>query len=436
MKCAKVMERIARRERSEAARPNTSFFILYFSFFICKTMDTRFGQISTLIVKVTHRCNLDCLYCYENITKTGEDMQIETFRDLVELTLSQTAQHEVTFLFHGGEPTLLPNAWYDEAVSYARERAKFYGKRVCFSMQTNLLGINPAKIDLFKRHGIQLGISLDGPASLQSTQRGGEDKVFKHFKQIQAAGVRAGVLVTINESNYPYFFAICDWLVREAGVKSFKANVVTPVGRGVDMAALSADKIFEAQHAILQYMMQTGGKTLIEDNISGELRRFFASPEARRAQGKSLCHDKRCGAGELVLGVTPNGDLLPCGRFTWDESGYYLGNLRDDIAVSPDLQADFGQKLNDFHALVPQSWYDCDSCAARDVCGFGCQAFIVRSRAQANVDCLPTKMRYKFYQENAEALREVYTATLPPPRAATPFRVKQKDGTYKVYQLG
>ncbi len=399
-------------------------------------MDTRFANVSTLIVKVTHRCNLDCLYCYENITKTGEDMSIETFRELVDLTLSQTRQAEVTFLFHGGEPTLLANDWYDAAVTYACRRAAELGKRVAFSMQTNLLGITPNKIELFRRHNIALGISLDGPAAMQSTMRGGEDKVFQHFKQIQAAGVRAGVLVTINGSNYPYFFAICDWLVREAEVKTVKANVVTPVGRGYEMEALTAEQIFEAQHAILQYMLQTGGKSLLEDNIMGELRRFFASPTERAAQGKSLCHDKHCGAGEAVLGVTPMGDLLPCGRFTWDESAYYLGNLRDDYAASPQFGQAFSDKLADFHALVPSSWYDCDTCAAKSVCGFGCQAFIVRSKSQANVDCLPTKMRYKFYQDNADALRQMYAATLPPPRAATPFRVKQPDGSYKIYQMG
>jgi uncharacterized radical SAM superfamily Fe-S cluster-containing enzyme len=33
--------------------------------------DFRFSNIDALIIKVTKRCNLDCEYCYEKITKSG-----------------------------------------------------------------------------------------------------------------------------------------------------------------------------------------------------------------------------------------------------------------------------------------------------------------------------------------------------------------------------
>lgn len=398
-------------------------------------MDNRFANISTLIVKVTHRCNLDCHYCYENITKQGQDMPLQTFKDLADIALSQSRQSRITFLFHGGEPTLLPNDWYDQAINYARQKAQQLGKEARFSMQTNLLGLNPNKIALFQRHNIELGISLDGPAQLQSTMRGGEDKVFQHFKQIQSLGIRAGVLVTINHSNYQHFFTICDWLVREANIKTFKANVVTPVGRGYDIPPLAAENIFEAQHAILQYMLQTEGRSLLEDNIMVELQRFFESPLQQQNRPRSLCHEQRCGAGESVLGVTPQGDLLPCGRFTWDEQAHYIGSLHDDLHSQPDKLQQFHDKLQRFHDLVPQSWYDCAQCPAKNVCGFGCQAFIVRSKAQANLDCLPTKMRFQFYQTHREALQKVLHNALNIQRPPTPFRIRQKDGTVKTYTL-
>lgn len=399
----------------------------------------RFSRVSTLIVKVTHRCNLDCVYCYEHITKTGEDMPLEVFEELARLALSETQEACVNFLFHGGEPTLLPNAWYEQAIARARHWASVYGKAVRFSMQTNLLGLTESKIALFKEYDIALGISLDGPASLQSTQRGGEDKVFQHFKRLQRERIKAGVLMTINQSNYADFFMICDWLVHHAQVRSFKANVVTPVGRGVDMPMMQAEEIFAAQQAILQYMIQTKGEALVEDNLATELLRFFASDEERAKMPASLCHEKRCGAGEKVLGVTPQGHLLPCGRFTWDDVPYYLGSL-PEIAHNPAAQEQMAAKIADFHALVPQSWYDCDGCAAKRVCGFGCQAFIVRSRSQANVDCLPTKMRFAFYEAHKNELLPVWQAlrrrNQPAPRPErTPFRIKKADGTYASYEL-
>lgn len=405
-------------------------------FKIHSTFDARFVKVGTLIVKVTHRCNLDCLYCYENVTKTGEDMRLETFFQLADLVLTYSQKPVITFLFHGGEPTLLSNEWYAQAIEYAQTQAQRHNKRVQFSMQTNLLGINANKIEFFKRYDIKLGISLDGPASLQSTMRGGEDRVFAHFKQIQRAGVKAGILITINGSNYEHFERICNWLIDEAEVSHFKANSVTPVGRGYHLPPLSPAQIFQAQHDILEFLIANKGQWLMERNLSLEIERFFATPEQRAQLPQTLCHEQRCGAGTDVLGVTPTGDILPCGRFTWDESEQYIGHL-DDVATM-ESNAIFSKKVDKFHAQVPQSWYHCDTCEAKRVCGFGCQAFIIRSKAQANVDCLPTQMRYQYYLANRERLRPVYEAILQQRKhtpAPTTFSIKQKDGSFKTYTL-
>ncbi|MCH2044712.1 MAG: radical SAM protein [Saprospiraceae bacterium] len=393
--------------------------------------DYRFRNISTLIVKVTYRCNLDCLYCYENVSRKGEDMRLDTFCDLVERSLSSTTKDSVLYLFHGGEPSLLSNAWYETAILFAKERAKYYRKKVHFSMQTNLLGLNPSKVKLYQKHNIQLGVSLDGPIEIQDSMRGGEDKVFRNFKRIQKAGVKAGVLVTINQSNYQHFDKICDWLVKEANIRNFKANVVTPVGRGYDLPLMDAAQIFEAQKAVIDYIIATEGKTLLESNFMIDLNRLFAPIHKRK---KTLCHEARCGAGSEVLGVTPFGDLLPCGRFQWDQEQYFLGSI-DKIEEQKNIKIDFSTKLNHFHKLVPESWYDCKDCEARSICGFGCQAFIVRSKQKANVDCLPTKMRYAYYQTKLKELRIVYNNIQQKKKRKTSFRIKDKDGNYKTYTL-
>jgi uncharacterized protein len=158
------------------------------------TIDPRFRHISTLIVKVTHRCNLDCLYCYEHITKSGEDMTIDTFKRLVDLTLQNSQENEILFLFHGGEPTILPNEWYEQSIQYAIKQSLKFQKKVSFSMQTNLLGITPSKIDLFKRYDIHLGVSFDGLPTQEQTMRGGEHKVLDNYFRIREAGIKAGIL--------------------------------------------------------------------------------------------------------------------------------------------------------------------------------------------------------------------------------------------------
>jgi len=369
--------------------------------------DPRFRDVSALIVKVTHRCNLDCAYCYEHITRGG-DMHIDTFKSMTDRALSSTSRPSVLFLFHGGEPTLMSNAWFQEAVQYARARARILRRRATFSIQSNLIALNDSKLQLLHDLGIELSVSLDGPATVPHSLRPRPDAAFQTYLNAKSMGLHPGVLMTINHSNFGRFSEICNWLETDAQARSFKANVVASVGRGINLPSLEPEQIFLAYRDILEYMISTRGEAVLEDNLSLELVRFFANTEERARLPQELCRERNCGAGRQVIGVTPEGNLLPCGRFQWDDAAYYLGHLLD--APTQDCVVSYDSAVSQFHALVPSTWYDCDSCVARNICSHGCQAFVVRSKQQANLDCLPTKMRYAFFAENRDRLLPVITA--------------------------
>lgn len=366
--------------------------------------DGRFHNVGALIVKVTHRCNLDCSYCYEHITK-GSDMTLSTFRSLVDRVVASSTRKEILFLFHGGEPTLMSNSWFTEAINYARSRTDLVGMKAVMAVQSNVVALTDDKIRLFRDLDVKLSVSLDGPDGLEHAMRPRADRATRNYKRAIEAGLRPGILMTINHSNFNHFTRICDWLRNDLGALNFKANVVTSVGRGIDLPDLHPEQVFQAYHDILEYMIETKGESVHEDNLSLELLRFFAAPEERVNFPKTLCRDQRCGAGERVIGITPEGNILPCGRFQWDDEEYYLGGLAE--VGDADVTSAFNSAVSRFHSLVPENWYDCSSCNARHVCSYGCQAFIVRSRQRANVDCLPTKMRYAYYVDNYDRLLPV-----------------------------
>ncbi|MBI1299006.1 radical SAM protein [bacterium] len=365
--------------------------------------DRRFQNVSTVVVKVTHRCNLDCAYCYEHIT-AGKDMSIEIFRKLVDRVIQNTQSPNVMFLLHGGEPTLMTNEWLQTASHYAHAIAGIHSKRAVIAMQSNIIALDQGKIRLLKDLNIHLSVSMDGPSSISNSLRGRGDRAVDNYRKLIRSGIRPGVLMTINSSNYQNFDEICDWLSREICINEFKANVVYSVGTGINLSDMKPEQVFEAQHAMLEYMIRTQGQSVIEDNLSFELLRFFASDDGQHRIAHTLCHEKQCGAGNRVVGVTVDGNILPCGRFQWNDQSHFLGNL------DKNLDSDFVQydeAVQKFHTLVPENWYDCEQCDAQSICSFGCQAFIVRSKSQANVECLPTKMRHLFYVQNKSRLAPV-----------------------------
>lgn len=370
--------------------------------------DPRFRNVEALIVKVTHRCNLDCAYCYERIT-AGKDMTLETFAALVDRVAASTINNHVQFIFHGGEPSLMPNSWLASASNYARERFSATGKSITLSMQSNALALNKAKLETLHELGIGLGVSLDGPPQISGALRGRSELACSNFKLARDMGLRPGLLLTINETNVKHFDLICRWLQDDLRVTEFKANVVSAVGRGAGMADLQAESVFEAYRDILEYMIETHGAAVIEDNLAVELCRFFEAQAGRkRSQSASLCLTKSCGAGSRVLGITPHGNLLPCGRFQWDDEAYFLGGLDENSDDEQDSQGAFESRVQGFHNLVPEVWVNCADCRARDVCSYGCQAFAARSAKRVNVDCLPTKMRYDYYACNSQRLIPVF----------------------------
>jgi uncharacterized protein len=363
--------------------------------------DFRFSQVQSLIVKVTNRCNLDCAYCYENVSRTGQDMSIQIFKSIVDRTYTSTTAKNVHFIFHGGEPTLLKDEWYLEAVSYASNVAANFQKTASFGLQTNLTALTEEKISLFKFLNIRPGVSIDDPTlTLKSLRQKSESKVVRNFLRLKESGVKFGLLVTINESNYSNFPSILKWL-EENNVMSFKANVVYPVGHGQKNAPLTPDKIYQAQEDILKYMIETNGKLVIEDNTVQTIKRFF---DTQRRQ--SLCHDKTCGAGSRVIGLTTDGNMLPCGRFQWNDQEHLLGKAAENN------EQEYFAKLNHFLSSAESNWVDCNECEAKKICSFGCQAFIVRSQQQVNIECTPTKRQYAYLLQNEANLKSVYESLI------------------------
>ncbi|MGW6203174.1 FxsB family cyclophane-forming radical SAM/SPASM peptide maturase [Streptomyces sp. NPDC055089] len=135
-----------------------------------------FGQF---IVKVHGRCNLACRYCYlyEGPDTTWRTRPAAASPAVLDRTAGRIAEHAAThrlrhaaLVLHGGEPLL---AGPDRLAAFAdRVRERVPGHcTVHATVQTNATLLTDAKAATLARHGIRIGISLDGGLAAHNTLR-------------------------------------------------------------------------------------------------------------------------------------------------------------------------------------------------------------------------------------------------------------------------
>jgi His-Xaa-Ser system radical SAM maturase HxsB len=124
------------------------------------------------IVVVTLRCNETCVYCHASradMDAVHTDMTKETAEITVRQIL-QTTSPDVTIEFQGGEPLVAFDV-VKHIVDYALKENEKAGKRLEFTMVSNLSLMDEEKLAWLVAHKVQICTSIDGPEHLHDKQR-------------------------------------------------------------------------------------------------------------------------------------------------------------------------------------------------------------------------------------------------------------------------
>lgn len=124
------------------------------------------------IVVVTLRCNEVCRYCHASrasMKETETDMTIPTAEKVVDLIL-RAPSDTLTIEFQGGEP-LVNWEVVTHIVEYGLARARGLGKRLMFSLVSNLSLMDEDRLKWLLDHKVQISTSLDGPEDLHDHLR-------------------------------------------------------------------------------------------------------------------------------------------------------------------------------------------------------------------------------------------------------------------------
>lgn len=175
------------------------------------------------IIKVTDSCNFSCEYCFYSQRKLAsrlmkEDECKKIIKDCFEYNVNNHNER-MRVIFHGGEPLLQPQSFYENMVAYEKELAKKVpGFEFYNSIQTNGYLLDDKWADFFLREKFDIGISIDGNAKynqhfgehgvIESTER-----VLNNMAILKNRGIPFGVISVITNKHTENAEALYDFCI-------------------------------------------------------------------------------------------------------------------------------------------------------------------------------------------------------------------------------
>jgi uncharacterized protein len=324
-----------------------------------------------VVIKTTHACNLACTYCY---SRPGGSMSEEILQASIRKCLSEWS--DVKFIFHGGEPLLSGLSFFEKALNaIACNRSP--EARVSIHVQTNAVLIDEGWLDLFVGHGVNVGVSLDGPAHLHDAFRvfpdgsGTHDAVVESIRKMRHRGIQVGALAVITPltSRQPIevmrYFESSPWSEVDFLPCTRPSECQT---RGCDSAVPSTPPGELFPHAYADFILKAFRHWLFSSSSRLPVRFFSEILKSYAGYQASLCSlapQEHCGRHTFT--IDSDGCLYFCDDFIGEEE-WRIGHILDDS-----LESVFRSER--YHALrsrILKMPPTCLECRWLSSCGGGC----------------------------------------------------------------
>jgi len=329
------------------------------------------NNFTILIKPASADCNLRCRYCfYLEKQKLYPSAKYHRMSDaILERLISgylTTNQFNYSFIWQGGEPTLMGAGFFKRVTELQRKYAR-PGSRITNCLQTNATLINDDMAEHFARHHFLIGCSLDGSAEIHDRYRkyAGEKPshkaVLKGIEILRRHGVEFNILTLVSKANVHHARNVYRYLVNNG----FAFHQYIPCVE------------FDTDGTPLPYSI-TGpewGKFLCEifdnwfskDADTVSVRNFDVILSKQLDNINSVCSlaDNCC----QYFVVEYNGDIYPCDFFV--EKKLLIGNVADTTwkeALASKTYREFGGRKADLNQ-------HCLACSFLNLCMGDCQKY-------------------------------------------------------------
>jgi uncharacterized protein len=334
----------------------------------------------TLIIKVTNACDMKCSYCFIEPSVFHKTMKSETAHRIVHAFLDSGFFESVHFVWHGGEPLLRGRRFFERI--FDEQRACVNRVAYTNSTQTNATHLDDDMLDFLLANEVSIGLSLDGPEALTDAsrrsrrtlpllakddtcgngRRGAHSTTVDAARRIQARGREAAAIVTVNRNNVAH---------PESVYEEFKSRRIhmklnpltrsgladTPVGADL---SITAEQYGEFLIRMFDVWFEDAERAISIEPFGQHISRILGIAVTHSCFYTLSCH-------RFFLGISPDGDLFPCGMFQGEPSFRY-GNIYE---IEPEQVAQtvlFGT----IEAREKKVLEDCAKCAFFDLCYSGC----------------------------------------------------------------
>ncbi len=324
-------------------------------------------KVRSLSINVTQVCNLKCTYCAaggdgtygSKVTK----IDISKVTPQIELLLSHLDDGDkFSINFIGGEPLIYPAA-IEAMIEFTNGHASPRGIRVRYEMTTNGTLITSAIAQMLGRFGVNVTVSLDGPAEMNDLVRPTAGGLGSTEKCLNGVAELFKVKEQLGSVNVHSVFGSHNLEVFNTYVFLQKFNwdvIFFTFATGPDDEIASPIYVKELFRTA-EYAFKTGGERALR-RIS-QFNDYFEILDSQKRM------HNYCGAGKSVLQVDTQGKFYAC--------NWFVGDKKEELGSGLNLDQEKVSKYAE--SLVKLN--NCGDCWAKYLCGGGCM-FVHRSRTQ------------------------------------------------------
>ena len=328
-------------------------------------------QSLEVVLKITERCNLNCDYCY--FFNAGDDsykghsafISNDTVAVLVR-RLGQFAREyqlqRIAIHLHGGEPLLLPKAQFDGICEEIRSNLAPVVD-LSMTIQTNGMLVDLEWIEIFNRHGLQVGVSLDGAQAHNDAHR-----LDHHGRSSYDATVRGLALCQEHLHQPPTILAVIGKDFDPGKIYGHFRNDLNAEQFDFLLPHQNHDNFCGDAEAYGEFLIKVFDM-MVNDEESVSVR-FIDHFLARiYGQGNFLFGNGREDPEYLLITVSSDGGVGPDDtlRSTKYWSGYEYRDLKSS-SLEEIIQDPLFHEFEHFKKTPASA---CSDCCWRDVCGSG-----------------------------------------------------------------